>query len=99
MTSLCRAGSRLVRFAGELLDDRRFMLTIRAAVLVEDFVEPDGRIAEHVRTLPRIPRKIRLRLAGNESPVDGGDTVLLRDRKDGVKGAANRACHVLGADY
>src|ERR1051326_7135356 len=88
----------LVRFARQLADDGRLLLAVRTAVLMKDLVKPNRGIAEDVGTLPRIPRQVGLRLAGDKSPVDGRAAVLLRDRQDRVEGAADRACHVLGAD-
>jgi len=45
-------------------------------------------LAENVRVLPGFPRQVGLRLAGDESPVDGADAFLLGDWQYRVKRAA-----------
>src|SRR5215471_13279197 len=72
-------------------------LAIRLAILAEDFMEPNRRLLEDVGPIPGIPWKPGLRFTSDESPVDSGDMVALRDRKDRVKGAACTAGHVFGA--
>ena len=49
--------------------------------------------------LPRLPRQLRLRLAGDESPIDRPDPFLLGNGQHRVKRATHRTDHVLGADY
>src|ERR1700683_764078 len=75
-----------------------FILLIRSAIGAKNVVEPDGGSAVDVRTLPRVPRKIRLRLPGNKAPVEGSNIVFLGDRQRTLKGAAISASHIFGAN-
>src|SRR4051794_25362147 len=71
-TSLFRAGGLGGFFGDDGLDEIDLRLVIRHTVGAEDVVEPDGRLTvADVRLLPRVPRQERLRLAGNEAPIDG----------------------------
>ena len=83
--------------AGDLADEVYFLLLIRFAVAVEDFVEPFGGLAVGIRMLPGIPGQEGLRFAGDQAPVDGGDFVFFRDGQDSFEGAALRAGHIFGA--
>jgi hypothetical protein len=82
----------------EFPDEVDLVLTVGGVVLAEDFVEPDGGLGEGVGARPGVPRVVGLGLAGDESPVDGRDVVLLGDRQVVVEGAAGAAGHVLGAE-
>src|SRR5437870_9472522 len=76
--------------SGELADQIHLRLAVGRSVRMQDLVKPYGRLAENVRMLPGFPRQIRLRLAGDESPVDGSDAFLLGDWQNCVKRAACR---------
>ena len=78
-------------------DEIGFFLAVGLAVGAEDFVEPDGRFAADVGMLPGIPGKVGLRFSGDQSPVDGGDVLLFRQRKNGLEGAPCGPGHVFGA--
>ena len=62
-------------------------------------MKPHRGLVENVGMLPRLPRQIRLGLAGDESPINRPDPLLLRDRQYRVKRAAHRARHVFRADH
>src|SRR6476660_3134509 len=65
----------------QLPDQIHLVRLVRRSVLLENLVEPHRRLTVDVGLLPRVPRQIRLRLPGNETPVDCGNLVLLRDRQ------------------
>src|SRR5438093_13009899 len=74
-----------------------FPLAVGSAIGMEYFMKPDGRRVHDVRLLPGIPRQISLRFAGDQSPIDRGHVVLLRNRQDRVECAPDRSGHELGA--
>lgn len=65
----------------QVADDLRLTFPVRFSIRIENIVEPDRRLTVYIRALPRIPRQIRLALAGNQAPVDRADTILFRDRQ------------------
>src|ERR1700760_3497430 len=87
-----------LRRRGEAADEVGFGLTVGRAVGAEDVVEPDGGLHEDVGALPGVPGKVRLGLAVDEAPVDGGDVIALRDGQHGVEGGTGAASHVFGAE-
>ncbi len=64
---------------------------------MENVVEPDGGMPVGVRMLPGVPRQIGLRFPFDQSPVDRGHVIFLRNRQRTLKGAAHSARHVFGA--
>src|SRR5258708_31143595 len=88
----------LLLLAGEAADQVRFGLAVGRAVGTQDFVKPYRRLAENVRMLPGFPGQIGLRFAGDESPVDGADALLLGDGENRVEGAAGGTRHEFRAD-
>src|SRR5947209_58254 len=84
--------------AGYLADKFDLRGTVRSSVVAEHFVEPDCRLAIHIRLLPRVPRQVRLRLSRNQAPVDGAYVVFFRDGQDALERAVVTARHVLGAN-
>jgi len=98
---MCSVDFRLAddRFSSQLADDLDFLLPIGSSVRVKDFVKPDGWFFQNVWPLPGIPWKIGLRFTRYESPINGGDVMLFRNRQDCVERASGRACHILRADY
>src|SRR5262249_47419475 len=91
------AGGLRVGLAGQLPDQIDLFGAVRRAVLLEDFVKPDGRFPVDIRPLPRIPRQKGLRLACDEAPVDGRDFIFFGDGQRPLKGALIAARHVFGA--
>src|SRR6185437_5745309 len=83
---------------GEAADEVGFSLAVGCAVGMEDVMEPDGGLDEHVGALPGVPGKIGLRLAVDEAPVDGGDVIAPGDGEHGVEGGTGAASHVFGAE-
>ena len=83
--------------AGQAFDVFDLGLPIRCAVAVEDFVKPFLRLGG-VLPAPRIPRVVRLRLAGDEAPVVSGDVLLFEIAEHRVEAAAVGAGHVFGAE-
>src|SRR5438046_9175732 len=74
-------------------------LPVRPAVGLEHVVKPDREpVLAGVGLIPGIPRVDRLRLAGDQAPVDRTDVVLLEDREAPLEGAAGAARHVLGTE-
>jgi len=49
--------------------------------------------------LPRLPRQVSLRFAGDETPIYRSNALLLRNRQYRVKRAAHRAGHKFRADH
>src|SRR5258706_498629 len=88
-----RATNQFLLLFRELPDQIHLCLSIRCAVWTEHLVKPHRWLVEDVGMLPRVPRQIRLRLTGNESPVDGADPLLLRNREHCVKRAAHGTRH------
>src|SRR5436190_425485 len=75
------------------------LLPVRPAVGLEHVVKPDREpVLAGVGLIPGIPRVDRLRLAGDQAPVDRTDVVLLEDREAPLEGAAGAARHVLGTE-
>src|SRR2546421_53290 len=75
------------------------LLPVRPAVGLEHVVKPDREpVLAGVGLIPGIPRVDRLRLAGDQAPVDRADVVLLEDREAPLEGAAGAARHVLGTE-
>src|SRR5262249_34514555 len=91
------AGRLRFGFASQLPDQFDLLGAVRRAVLLEDFVKPDGRLPVDVRPLPRIPWQKGLRLARDEAPVDGRDLIFFGDGQRPLKGTLIAARHVFGA--
>src|SRR5207245_10933493 len=71
-----------------------FTLSLHDALPI---LKPDREpVLAGVGLIPGIPRVDRLRLAGDQAPVDRTDVVLLEDREAPLEGAAGAARHVLG---
>src|SRR5258708_32347602 len=66
---------------------------------MQHFMKPHRRLILNVGMLPRLPWIIRLRLAGDESPIDCSDAFLPGDGPDRVERAAHRARHVFRANH
>src|SRR4051794_38825063 len=81
--------------SGELADQVNLPLAVRAVVLAKHFVKPDSRFFSDVRTPPRVPRQVGLRLTNDEAPVDGSNVLAFRNWEDRVERAAIAAGHVL----
>src|SRR6185312_17369978 len=64
-----RIGHDSFRRCAQRAQDLGFALAVGRAVSMQDIVEPDRWLTEHVRLLPRAPGQIRLRLALDEAPV------------------------------
>src|SRR2546421_7537133 len=63
------------------------LLPVRPAVGLEHVVKPDREpVLAGVGLIPGIPRVDRLRLAGDQAPVDRTDVVLLEDREASFEG-------------
>src|SRR5277367_2522735 len=78
-------------------DEIDFLLTIRLAIGAEDFVEPHRELVADVGVLPGIPRIIRLRFSGDQSPVDRRDVFLFGQRENCLKGTSGGPGHIFGA--
>src|SRR5947207_2631459 len=76
-STLVGAQIGMLLLGGEAADQIRLGLAVGRTVGAQDFVKPDGGLAVNVGMLPGFPRQIGLRLAGDESPVDGADMFLL----------------------
>src|SRR3954454_11045917 len=96
MTSLMLADWLL--FTELVFDEGDFFGFVGLSVGAEDFVEPDRRLAIGVGMLPRVPRQKRLRLAGDQAPVDGAYVIFLGDRQRAFEGAAVTARHIFRAN-
>src|SRR5438270_628375 len=82
----------------ELPQQSGFVFPIWVAVRMKHVMKPDWRWSENIGSLPGIPWKVSLRLAGDKSPINCCHMVSFRDRQDGIECASDRAGHVLGAD-
>src|ERR1700676_2663599 len=81
----------------DLPDEPYLLRIIRSTVSAEHVVKPRRGFAGKVGMFPGIPRKIRLRLACDQPPVDGTDMVFLENWHRVLKGTTVAACHVFGA--
>src|SRR5277367_1264857 len=63
--------------SSQLANQIDLVLPVRRVVLPEDLMKPYRRLDQHIRPLPRIPRIVGLRLAGDQPPVYRADVVLL----------------------
>src|ERR1035438_1819093 len=84
--------------ASQIADYFHFALPIWGTVGVKKVMLPHHGLVSDVGALPGVPGNPGLALAGDEAPVDGADPVFAGDGENGVKGAADVAGHVLGAD-
>jgi len=85
-------------FGGEPADQIDLLLAVGLAVGAKNFVEPLFGLPIGVGLLPGVPRQPGLRFACHQTPVDGRNSVLLRDGEDAPEGAVVGPSHVFGAE-
>src|SRR6266849_11145285 len=71
-----RRNSQFLLLSRKLTDQVHLRLAVGCSVGTQHLVKPHRRLAEKGGMLPRFPRQIRLRLASDESPIDGPDPLL-----------------------
>ena len=69
----------------------------RCMVLSENIVEPQWGLLRLGHRF--VPRKDRIRLAADKTPVNGCHIVLLEQRQNRLEVTTIAACHILGADH
>src|SRR5687767_14547549 len=94
---LATGGSFRLRLSGHCTEEIDFLLLVWAPVRVEDFMEPDRRLAADVWFLPGVPRQERLRFPCDQAPIHHCHVVLLPDRQRTFESALVAAGHVFGA--
>src|SRR5215813_12416433 len=92
------ASTELLPSFCQIANQLHLSFAIRRSIRVKHFVEPHRRFVQNVRVSPRIPWVIGLRFAGDETPIDCRNLVLLCQRQDRIEGASSPPGHVLRAE-